>query len=231
MNNIINAKEYIEKKIGHGDDPRVDLFNDMVSFMEAISLNDYDTAESAIERIAHESQGELYNEVGRVTRKLHDAIRGFRDAIDPKVREIAESDMPNTVDKLQMVIEKTEEAANKTMGIVDTYLVGMDQLDSHLRNIQGPAESIDFLNQFRGKLEMDMIDILTTQSFQDLTGQTIKKVIKQVGEIEFELVKLVATFGTHDEKNAPPVSLAASDEAPETVSQSDVDDLLKNFGF
>ncbi|QSA98838.1 protein phosphatase CheZ [Methylococcus sp. EFPC2] len=231
MNDIVNAKEFIEKKISHGDDPRVDLFNDMVSFMEAISLNDYDTAESAIERIAHENQGELYKEVGRVTRKLHDAIRGFRDTIDPKVREIAESEMPNTVDKLQMVIEKTEEAANKTMGIVETYLVGMSALDGHLSQVQGPPESVEYLQQFRGRLEEDMINILTTQSFQDLTGQTIKKVIKQVGEIEFELVKLVATFGAQDEGKKPSPTIVAADQPPETVSQSDVDDLLKNFGF
>lgn len=231
MNNINNAKEYLQKKMGGGDAPKVELFNDMVTFMQAISQNDYESAENAIERIAHESQSELYKEIGKVTRKLHDAIRGFRDTIDPKVREIAETDMPDTVDKLQMVIQKTEEAANKTMGIVDTYLVGMGHLDTHLAKIQGPTESVDYLKHFRGQLEMDMIDILTTQSFQDLTGQTIKKVIKQVGEIEFELVKLVATFGTRDDIEHHASAVAAADEMPETVSQSDVDDLLKNFGF
>ena len=61
--------------------------------------------------------------------------------------------------------------------------------------------------------------ILTTQSFQDLTGQTIKKVIALVGDLEAELVRLIATFGvTIDPEAASKVPKA------EQVSQSDVDD-------
>jgi chemotaxis protein CheZ len=71
-----------------------------------------------------------------------------------------------------------------------------------------------------------MTTILTTQSFQDLTGQTIKKVIQLVTDIETELVKLIATFGVKIEAGAAvPVAVV------EKVNQADVDDLLKEFGF
>jgi len=134
--------------------------------------------------------------------------------------------MPNAVDRLQYVISKTEEAANKTMGIVEKYLLKMDDISAHLRKLDGPEESISFLRTFKNGLEDDLTEILTTQSFQDLTGQTIKKVIKLVGEIESELVRLIATFGVKVEAGA-----AAEVPVAEQVSQSGVDDLLKDFGF
>ncbi len=50
---------------------------------------------------------------------------------------MAVSEMPNAVDQLQMVIERTEAAANKTMGIVEKYILTMDDLSSHIRNVNG----------------------------------------------------------------------------------------------
>jgi chemotaxis protein CheZ len=222
-----NAKQFFDKKISDANDPRLMLFNDMVAFMDAISINDHEKADAAIQRIARESREGLYQEVGKVTRKLHDSIRNFKESIDPKIKALATSDMPNAVDKLQFVIAETENAANKTMGIVEKHMLGLDTLGDHIKKIEQPAESVRYLSSFKNELEDDLVTILTTQQFQDLTGQTIKKVITLVGEIEGELVKLVTTFG--DVK--PESGTATPTETSETVSQSDVDDLLKELGF
>lgn len=223
---IMDAKDFFEKKGIGANDPRYALFDDMVSFMNAVAGQDYDKADSAIQNIMGKGQNDLFKEVGKVTRKLHDSIRSFKEALDPRLKDMAITDMPNAVDKLQFVIEKTEDAANKTMGIVEKYIMGMDELASHIRNLKEPEESVSYLKDFKGGLEDDLTEILTTQSFQDITGQTIKKVIRLVGDIEEELVKLIATFGVKIEHGAK-VEAAA----PEEVSQSGVDDLLKDFGF
>lgn len=223
---VMDAKDFFEKKGIGTNDPRYALFDDMVSFMNAVAGQDYDKADSAIQNIMGKGQSDLFKEVGKVTRKLHDSIRSFKEALDPRLKDMAVTDMPNAVDKLQFVIEKTEDAANKTMGIVEKYIMGMDKLASHIRNLKEPEESVNYLKEFKGGFEDDLTEILTTQSFQDLTGQTIKKVIKLVGDIEEELVKLIATFGVKIEHGAK-----AEAAAPEEVSQSGVDDLLKDFGF
>jgi chemotaxis protein CheZ len=102
----------------------------------------------------------------------------------------------------------------------------MDELAAHVRKLQGPPETIAYLKEFKNGFEDDLTEILTTQSFQDLTGQTIKKVITLVNEIEAELVRLITSFGVKIESGvAEPVAVA------EKVSQSDVDDLLKELGF
>ena len=134
--------------------------------------------------------------------------------------------MPNAIDRLQFVIDKTEEAANKTMGIVEKHLLDMDELSAHIRKLDGPDDAVKYIKDFKNRLEDDLTEIITTQSFQDITGQTIKKVILLVGDIEKELVGLVAAFGLKTE--AGPM---AKEAVREMVSQSDVDDLLKDFGF
>ena len=222
-----DAREFFDKKIGDINDPRLVLFNDLVAFMDAIAVSDYDTADAAMQGIVRNSRGGLYNEVGKVTRTLHDAVRGFRDGIDPKIRDLATSDMPDAADKLQFVIAETEHAASKTMAIVEKYIHTMAGLGDHIRRIEGPPETIHYLKKFKGEFEDDLTAILTAQQFQDLTGQTIRKVIALVADIEHELVKLITTFsdGMLDGVAVAPAG------TPELVSQSDVDDLLKEFGF
>jgi len=223
-----DIKAFFDRKFESVDDPRLQLFNDMMVFMEAIASNDNDQADAAMQRITKsKSQGDLYNEVGRVTRILHDSIRGFKESIDPKIKQIATSEMPTAVDQLQLIIEATEDAANKTIGIVDKYLMSLDVLDDHIQALQAPPEVVEYFQHFRDDLERDMATILMTQSFQDLTGQTIKKVIRLVTDLESELVNMVATFGVKVEGGA----VKQSEPVPDQVSQADVDDLLRDFGF
>jgi chemotaxis protein CheZ len=221
-----DAKDFFEKRGMHPNDPRYMIVDDLISFMDAISANDYEKADQAIQSIVKKGQSELFTEVGKVTRKMHDSIKSFREALDPKLKDMASIEMPNAVDRLEYVISKTEEAANKTLGIVEKHLLKMDDISAHIRKLNGPEESISYLRTFKNGLEDDLTEVLTTQSFQDLTGQTIKKVIKRVGEIESELVRLIATFGVKVD-----MGTAAAITAPEQVSQSGVDDLLKDFGF
>lgn len=220
-----NAKEFFEKRGISSQDPRHLILDDLLVFMDALGKNDYEAADQAVQNIVRKGQTELFQEIGRVTRKMHDSIRSFKEALDPKIKEMASVEMPNAVDRLHFVITKTEEAANKTMGIVEKYLLKMDELSAQIRKLKEPEETVSYLRSFKNGLEDDLTEVLTTQSFQDITGQTIKKVIELVGDIETELVRLIATFGLKMEGS--PVQ----EPAPEQVSQSDVDDLLKDFGF
>ncbi len=221
-----DAKTYLEKTKGIGrDDPRQDILEDIVAFMTAVSEQNYDKADAAIQKIAKSGQGDLFKEVGKITRKLHDSIKSFKEAVDPRLKDMAAAEIPNAVDGLRYVIEKTEEAANKTMSVVEKYILRMDDLAAHIRRVEGPPETVAFLKQFKNGLEDDLTEVLTTQSFQDLTGQTIKKVITLVGDIETELIRLVTSFGVKIE------ACVAAPVAVEKVSQSDVDNLLKELGF
>ncbi|MEJ5226379.1 protein phosphatase CheZ [Thermodesulfovibrio sp.] len=222
---VLDPLKLYESKGITKDDPKYALIEEITNFMNAVSQGDYGKADSIMNSIIQKSQSDLFKEVGKVARKLHDSLKSFREALDPRLKEIATQQMPRAVDQLQMVIDKTEEAANKTMEIVEKYILKMDDLANHIREIQGPEASVNFIKDFKNSLEDDLTEILTTQSFQDLTGQVLKKVINLVGDLEVELLKLITTFGLKiEEKKTVPKEV-------EKVSQEDVDDLLKEFGF
>jgi chemotaxis signal transduction protein/chemotaxis regulatin CheY-phosphate phosphatase CheZ len=230
---MVDAKSFFEKKAPPSNDPRFDIYTKLMEFMETVAAGDYEKADTLIQGMVQSApehavsgQVDLFREVGKVTRKLHDSVKSFKEALDPRLKDMAINDMPSAIDRLQFVIEKTEEAANKTMGIVEKYILSMDELSSHVRSIKEPQVSAEYLKKFKNELEDDLTEILTTQSFQDLTGQTLKKVITLVGDIERELVGLIATFGVKSEQGAQ-----AAVSVEEKVSQEGVDDLLKEFGF
>lgn len=222
---IVDPVKFYEEKGISKDDPKYLLLEEITNFMNTVSQGEYDEADKILNNIIQRSQSNLFREVGRVARKLHDSLKSFREVIDPRLKEIATEHMPRAVDQLEMVIDKTEEAANKTMEIVEKYILKMDELANHIREIQGPEGSVRFLKDFKNSLEDDLTEILTTQSFQDLTGQIIKKVIALVGDLEVELVRLITTFGLKiEERETVPKEV-------ERVTQQDVDELLKEFGF
>lgn len=222
---IVDPVKFYEGKGISKDDPRYVLLEEITDFMNAVTEGDYEQANKILNNIIQKSQSDLFKEVGKVARKLHDSLKSFKEAIDPRLRQIATEQMPRAVDQLQMVIDKTEEAANKTMEVVEKYILKMDELANHIRQLQGPQESVQYLKDFKNSLEDDLTEILTTQSFQDLTGQILKKVIALVGDLEVELVRLITTFGLKIEERD------TVKKEVERVTQEDVDELLKEFGF
>ena len=128
------------------------------------------------------------------------------------------------------------------MGIVERYFEESDDFSAHVEKLKGPDDSVSYLETFKNALDSDMTEILTAQQFQDITGQTIKKVITLVHSVEDELLTLITKFGmqvkqsieTTVEKDTPDDKLPGQkDESAEAekVSQSDVEALLGEFGF
>jgi chemotaxis protein CheZ len=235
-----DARDFFDGKIAK-DDPRHKVFNLMLEFMEALSTHQYEKVDSIVQQLMKETDSDIFQEVGKITRKLHDSIEDFKTAVDSGLDKLTKDDVPNAVDKLQFVISKTEDAANKTMGIVERYFEEGDDFSSHLDKIEGPEDSLNYLKTFKDSLDNDMTSILTAQQFQDVTGQTIKKVIYLVNNVEMELLRLITNFGMP----LAPGSIIAENKTDfvdpgngeikndpiEKITQSDVESLLNEFGF
>jgi len=235
-----HAKDYLSEKL-NSDDPKNKIYDMMLEFMDALSNHEYDKVEDITNDLIKATDSDIFKEVGKITRKLHDSLEDFKSAIDSGLQKLTENDVPNAVDKLQFVISRTEEAANKTMAIVERYFEEEDDFIKHIENIEGFEEDKTYLTAFKDALDNSMTEILTAQQFQDITGQTIKKVINLVNSVENELLNLITSFGmtgnsatvtipgtiTYDEY-APEKH---SDKLSETIEQSDVESLLNDFGF
>ncbi len=79
-------------------------------------------------------QSDLFAEVGKLTRQLHDALNDFQ--LDPRLGALATEDIPDAKQRLSYVIAKTEDAANRTMDAVEASLPLADELHSRIRGLR-----------------------------------------------------------------------------------------------
>lgn len=157
----------------------------------------------------------LYNEIGRLTRALHEAIKNLN--VDTTVG--AASEIANATDKLTYVLEMTDKSANRTMDLADAAMplaVDIQQRASQLaiawqrfrkkelkpEEFRVLSRELDqFLNDSSRQslqLQGQLSDIVLAQDFQDLTGQVIHKVAALVRDVEARLVNLVVMAGNVD---------------------------------
>lgn len=154
----------------------------------------------------------LYQEVGKLTRALHNAITNFHIDGGEETDHNDITNMSEATDRLSYVMTLTDRAANKTLDLVEDSLPVADSLKDEAcalkteweRLVQREMTPEEFrglywrLDEFFKKLDTDtrklsgnMTEILMAQDFQDLTGQVITKVTGLVKEVETSLVDLV----------------------------------------
>ncbi len=190
-----------------------------------LDQGDYSGASSVIEEIKQQRDSGIYKEVGRLTRGLHDAISNFHIDVEQygassNQGSDQDSEMVNARDRLDYVITMTQEAADKTMDMVEEGIPMATNLSQEaailqkdwgrlIRREMDPSEFRDlykridvFLAQANTSadgLNEKFNNILMAQGYQDLTGQVIKKVISLVQEVEERLVDLVRVAGEVEE--------------------------------
>lgn len=198
------------------------------SLVEFIETGQQDKADELIAKIQNPLNSELFAEIGKLTRQLHDSLTNFN--IDSRLSDLATADIPDAKERLNYVITRTEEAANKTMDAVESIFPVLDNISDQVRAVD-PAWTklmnneieltefktlcvdLDSLLKTTSKettnIHSLMTDVLMAQDFQDLTGQVIRKVIDLVREVEESLINMLTAFGisaeNKQEKNVPKV--------------------------
>lgn len=219
--------------------------------------NEVDAIE-IIDELTTIRETDLYQDMGKLTRELHDAISNF--GVDDSISKLAENSIPDARDRLNYVISKTDEAANKTLEAVEESIPICDDLNKKAQSLNNDWDKFvnrelsadefrtlskdinEFFVSTKGisKVKEHLTSVLLAQEYQDLTGQIIKKVITLVEEVQDKLINLIKLTGAPEIENVvdegdkhsldgPPVpGLAHKD----TVSgQDEVDDLLSSLGF
>ena len=221
------------------------IIEDVQALLEAIIQGDIETAEKYVMKFTGLGGKDLFLEVGKTTRKLHDSIREFQENISPRLKNLPVNELPEATDKLQWVIEKTEEAASRTISVVEKHLGYQEKTSKIITQIEKCFEKnhiptdldekdLAYLKNMNQDLPKDLMEILIAQDFQDLTGQIIKKVIRLIADIENQLVKILQIFGVKLESGPKPDVLVEPPikKKEQVVSgQTEVDDILKQFGF
>jgi chemotaxis protein CheZ len=182
--------------------------------VQLLEMGEHDSANQLVQQLAVPGSSELFAEVGKLTRQLHDSLKNFQ--IDPSLSSLLEEDIPDAKKRLNHVIDMTEQAANRTMDAVESCLPIADQLTQQLNKIQPQWQKLmqrqlqlsDFktlchsLDGFFQQASNDsnalnslLTDVLMAQDYQDLTGQILRRVIELVREVEESLIGLLTAFG------------------------------------
>ena len=240
------------------NDEFVSRARDMLAEMEN---GNTEQAGKLLDELTQLRESSLFQEVGKLTRELHEALNSFRG--DADLSHLAEHDIPDARERLHYVITMTDQAANSSMGAVEAAMPLCESIAENSASLRESWERFtgremdaeefralskqiaDFLNGTSGDIEAvrgNLNEILMAQGFQDLTGQIIRKVINLVEHVENDLVNLIrisgaaATQGDGKAKQDDPEDLQGPPvpgmEADTTVSgQDEVDELLSSLGF
>ncbi|MBE8168547.1 MAG: protein phosphatase CheZ [Shewanella sp.] len=182
--------------------------------VELLSAGEQLQADELLNELVTPIKSDMYEEIGKLTRQLHSALAEFQ--VDSRLIKLTNTDIPDAKDRLNYVIDMTEQAANKTMDAVEESLPLANALITNIQVVQPSWDKlmrrdID-LSSFKSlcydiqemmlrsgndsiRLRDLLNQILMAQDFQDLTGQMIRRVIELVHEVESSLVSMLTLFG------------------------------------
>ena len=205
----------------------------------------------------------VYDRIAHVTRLLRDSLREL--GLEPSVQAAAKA-MPDAQSRIRYITSLTEKAANDVLNSAE---LAQSQL-GHLKasavslseelvqamqpveqpQVQLPVELAKNIQAFLSGVKEEirpvdtaLIDIITAQAFQDLTGQVASKLTVLLDRIEQELVQVLIEYmpekySQEMDKEAQAENALLNGPVVEhkehggTVqNRQQVDDLLAQLGF
>lgn len=186
---------------------------------EKLQGDQYDEASKLIEKVMECRDQHIFQSIGKLTRGLHDSIINFNvdsGTCNSGQGHSEDCEFNDASNRLNYVIELTQNAAEKTMDMVEEAApISMDigqeaaLLKTEWARLKQremtPDEFrvlydrlgnfFDHMDTSTTKLNENLQNIILEQGFQDLTGQVLKRVISLVSEVEENLVSLVRIAG------------------------------------
>jgi len=265
------------------------ILKGIAGFFKAIIRKDFDDIEVNLNHLHHLTANKesffLINEIGHMVRGIHNTLQDFGETVsDEKLDPSLMDDMPDAIDKLNLVIQRMESAANSTLDHTDVLLDQTGDMiakNTHMLEVCGSIEerltaiqeshpdlkdqlggiTAELHNSIKEELiqrettlkesEAIYFEIIGNQSFQDLTGQTLKKIITFIEQLELSLLGILEKYsgksaaapaaGTtpdHDmsplkgeERDGQVLAGPQDNQTEDMKKQADIDKMLAGFGF
>ncbi|SFU20162.1 chemotaxis protein CheZ [Kosakonia arachidis] len=205
---------------------------------------------------AADSFKSIFSRIGHLTRQLRTSMSSL--GLDRAIMDAAEA-IPDTRDRLNYIVSKTSQAADRALTSVEVARPLQDRLNERASELNGrwdewfaePVElpvardlvsdTRDFLQEvptLTNKTNNELMEIMMAQDFQDLTGQVVQRMMLLIENIENELIQVLV-------ENIPNMTIT-SDQEQESLkngpqidhtltgvvaTQDQVDDLLADLGF
>jgi chemotaxis protein CheZ len=199
----------------------------------AVSAGDAPEFERVLDDLVHGRRKDLFAELRRLTARVRQALESFQ--LNARFSELAEKDVPDARQRLIHVMKLTDDAAHRTMDLIERATPLVTTLVSTAADPTGPTV-VAASTQLRSYLT----DVHLAQGYQDLTGQIVRGVIKLVDEVEATLAGLMRIAGEATEQQSNIAPLAVNGYGPVVPgvahgaalgNQQDVDALLSDLGL
>lgn len=189
---------------------RKDYGSSIATLAGALAAGDEQLFLSELDLLVHKRERTLFTELRKLTGDLQSALDRF--SVDSRLVDLAEKEVPDARARLDHVLKMTDEAAHRTMDLVEQCGPLADRTARGAGDITAlwtrfRARKIE-IEEFRvmiqkldaflaaSRTDMDKVrgnltEVLMAQGYQDLSGQIIRGVMKLVAELEAALVDLV----------------------------------------
>lgn len=201
-------------------------------------------------------EGEFYRRINidlqNGLRDIYQEVAKARKGSAPSTAELSVETNPDKLfneasDQLDAIMRTTEKATQDIMDILEKTQETQFALATIIKAFESGGvkkEQREKLAEINNTLGEDIMTIMTTLSFQDLTGQRIKIIIDTIKSVEKIVLDLYMSTGLKIKarEQAPDKSLEELDQETknkmselqgptEAANQGDVDDLLSSLGL
>ena len=192
----------------------VDLYGARLELLNRAMIDDNsEEFHSTLESLKDARADDVTRELRVLAETLHDAMLTFRREF--RIAELEAREVPDARARLQHVMKLTDEAAHKTMDLIEQCgplaertSRGALNLACLLRDAKTDASAphgdalLDRVSDFLtaaaddcGKVRANLAEVMIAQTYQDLTGQIIRGVMVLVAEVERVMSELMRMTG------------------------------------
>ena len=212
---------------------------DLVGHIAKIARNIYNSLNEFSEYLTVES-------LSHTTGEIPDAVVNLRTVIT-RLENAANANL-DTLESLSTQMNQNMEWVKESHGVVLECEREMDRLKANDTDLARGLEAVQEI--LRSEIKPGLTDLeargssdsqtymamTANQSFQDLTGQTLKKVIAFIETLQFKLLQLLPNYDAGEEKTAMATGDAGDSSQEKAAadpiqSQEKVDQLLADLGF
>lgn len=231
----------------------------VAALADALAANDEALFHAELDTLVQRREVELFGELRKLTTDLQSALERFR--IDSRLVDLAEKEVPNAKHRLDHVLKLTDEAAHRTMDLVEQsgplaertakeavtiieawrrFRAREIQVDEFQRLVVQMDQFLEAARSDMDTVRGNLAEVVLAQGYQDLSGQIIRGVMKLVGELEIalvELVRLSKSGGLSSKRLSDETrrgfgpAIPGINNGPAVNGQQDVDSLLAGLGM
>src|SRR4051812_7669744 len=197
----------------------------------ALDANDEAAFRAAFEKLRGQLNVEFNPELKRITADAQSALRRFRE--QARLEVLADQEVPDARRRLAHVVKLTEEAAHRTLDLVEQSSPLIDRMSLEAAQLieewglhgsrqlavssmwpERANESFERAVRDAEHVRRFLSQMLLAQGYQDLSGQIIHAVIRLVVELETVLGELVAVANGEETRRMPALKLDQTQPMP-----------------